>query len=36
MKLLGADDWFILWPFIIEGVVIGIIEINTKNSRLMW
>ena len=26
MKLLGADDWFILWPFIIQGVVIGIIS----------
>lgn len=25
MKFVGATDWFIRWPFIIEGVVIGII-----------
>lgn len=25
MKFVGATDWFILWPFIIEGLVIGII-----------
>lgn len=25
MKFVGATDWFIRWPFVIEGVVIGII-----------
>ncbi|MGN1318612.1 MAG: permease-like cell division protein FtsX [Lachnospirales bacterium] len=25
MKYVGATDWFIRWPFIIEGIVIGII-----------
>jgi cell division transport system permease protein len=25
MKYIGATDWFIRWPFIIEGIVIGII-----------
>jgi cell division protein FtsX len=25
MKYVGATDWFIRWPFIIEGVVIGLI-----------
>jgi len=25
MKYIGATDWFIRWPFIIEGVVIGLI-----------
>ena len=23
MKFVGATDWFIRWPFIIEGMVIG-------------
>ena len=25
MKFVGATDWFIRWPFIIEGVIIGVI-----------
>lgn len=25
MKYVGATDWFIRWPFIIEGIIIGII-----------
>jgi cell division transport system permease protein len=25
MKYVGATDWFIRWPFVIEGVIIGII-----------
>ncbi|ASW44260.1 permease-like cell division protein FtsX [Clostridium isatidis] len=25
MKYVGATDWFIRWPFIIEGIVIGLI-----------
>lgn len=25
MKYVGATDWFIRWPFIIEGVILGII-----------
>jgi len=25
MKYIGATDWFIRWPFIIEGIVLGII-----------
>jgi cell division transport system permease protein len=25
MKYIGATDWFIRWPFIIEGIIIGLI-----------
>jgi len=25
MKYVGATDWFIRWPFIIEGIIVGII-----------
>jgi cell division transport system permease protein len=25
MKYVGATDWFIRWPFVIEGIVIGLI-----------
>ena len=25
MKFVGATDWFIRWPFVIEGIVIGAI-----------
>ena len=23
MKLVGATDWFIRWPFVVEGIVVG-------------
>ena len=23
MKLVGATNWFIRWPFVIEGIVVG-------------
>ncbi len=25
MKLIGATDWFIRWPFFIEGVILGVV-----------
>ena len=25
MKYVGATDWFIRWPFVIEGIIIGIV-----------
>jgi len=27
MKYIGATDWFIRWPFVVEGVIIGIIGV---------
>ena len=34
MKSVGATDWFIRWPFIIEGLVIGIIGAFVANLAL--
>ena len=25
MKYIGATDWFVRWPFLIEGMVLGLI-----------
>jgi cell division transport system permease protein len=36
MKFVGATDWFIRWPFIIEGVVIGIIGALLANVLLYY
>lgn len=26
MKLVGATDWFVRWPFVLEGVIVGVIS----------
>jgi cell division transport system permease protein len=36
MKFVGATDWFIRWPFIIEGVIIGIIGAVIANIALFY
>ncbi|MFU0824122.1 MAG: permease-like cell division protein FtsX [Clostridium sp.] len=36
MKFVGATDWFIRWPFIIEGVVIGIIGSLVSSGFLYY
>lgn len=36
MKFVGATDWFIRWPFIIEGVVIGILGAIVSNISLYF
>src|SRR5947209_3610848 len=25
MKLVGATDWFVRWPFIVEGLIVGVV-----------
>ena len=35
MKYVGATDWFIRWPFIIEGMIIGIIG-SLLSSLLLY
>lgn len=35
MKAVGATNWFIRWPFIIEGVIIGIIS-GIVSLGLVW
>lgn len=34
MKFIGATDWFIRWPFIIEGAIIGLIGAISANFLL--
>ena len=36
MKFVGATDWFIRWPFIIEGAVIGLIGALSANFLLYY
>jgi len=35
MKLVGATDWFIRWPFVIEGIVLGAIGGATAIGLLL-
>ncbi len=36
MKYIGATDWFIRWPFIIEGIIIGIIGAGVADIILYY
>lgn len=36
MKYIGATDWFIRWPFIIEGIIIGIIGAIVADAILYY
>lgn len=35
MKFVGATDWFIRWPFIIEGIIIGIVGAILSSALLI-
>jgi cell division transport system permease protein len=35
MKLVGATNWFIRWPFVIEGVICGIVG-SILSVALLW
>ena len=32
MKYVGATDWFIRWPFVVEGIVIGIVIAAVRST----
>lgn len=36
MKFVGATDWFIRWPFVIEGAVIGLLGTISANTLLYY
>ena len=36
MKLVGATDWFIRWPFVIEGAVMGLVGTIIANTLLYY
>jgi cell division transport system permease protein len=36
MKYVGATDWFIRWPFLIEGLVLGFIGSLVASGLVSW
>lgn len=36
MRFIGATNWFIRWPFVIEGLVLGVIGALLSASILAW
>ena len=35
MKLVGATNWFIRWPFVIEGIICGLVG-AVLSVALLW
>lgn len=36
MKFIGATDWFIRWPFVLEGMIIGIVGVILADAFLYF
>ena len=32
MRLVGATNWFIRWPFMIEGVIVGVAGAGSRSA----
>ena len=35
MKLVGATDWFIRWPFVVEGLVLGLLGAAVADTAIL-
>ncbi|MGH7640071.1 MAG: cell division protein FtsX [Candidatus Dormibacteria bacterium] len=35
MKLVGATDWFVRWPFVVEGIIVGVISALVASAVLI-
>lgn len=36
MRLVGATNWFIRWPFVIEGVTVGLVGAGVAAGLVLW
>ncbi len=35
MKLVGATDWFVRWPFVVEGMLVGVVSAIVASAVLL-
>ncbi len=35
MKLVGATDWFVRWPFVVEGMLVGVVSAFVASAVLL-
>ena len=36
MRLVGATNWFVRWPFVIEGLIVGLFAGSARPSCSGW